>query len=257
MKRSRGFTLIELLVVVAIIGVLIAILVPSLGRVRDTSRRTVCGTNLKSQGSAMSIYAQQFLDYLPAFTNGSGYWVHDEPFEFSETLLNTSRQAATDMSPTSIRRWFYCPSNSTSTTADELWNYGPRNGQNYRAMGYTYLNDRRAAGGNGNYPALPVRVFPRLAYRSKLVSTPFPADNELALDEIMSPDNNGLFSQFNVPPPTNAAPAGTSHMKGKVPSGANLLFFDGHVAWRPWPRDAAKVLAIANAGNSNHWLINP
>jgi prepilin-type N-terminal cleavage/methylation domain-containing protein len=48
MKRFRGFTLIELLVVVAIISVLIAILLPSLGRVKETARRTVCASNLRS-----------------------------------------------------------------------------------------------------------------------------------------------------------------------------------------------------------------
>ena len=45
-KRS-GFTLIEVLVVVAIIALLVAILLPAVGRARDSARASVCGSNMK------------------------------------------------------------------------------------------------------------------------------------------------------------------------------------------------------------------
>ena len=56
MKRNKGFTLIELLVVIAIIALLIAILLPSLARARELSKRTVCSTRLKSMGTAAGMY---------------------------------------------------------------------------------------------------------------------------------------------------------------------------------------------------------
>ncbi len=56
MRRTKGFTLVELLVVIAIIALLIAILLPSLARARELSKRTVCGTNLKAVGSASVMY---------------------------------------------------------------------------------------------------------------------------------------------------------------------------------------------------------
>ena len=59
MKRKRifGFTLIELLVVVAIIALLISILLPSLSRARELSKRVVCSSNLSGVGKSCKIYA--------------------------------------------------------------------------------------------------------------------------------------------------------------------------------------------------------
>jgi prepilin-type N-terminal cleavage/methylation domain-containing protein/prepilin-type processing-associated H-X9-DG protein len=73
MTRKRGFTLIELLVVVAIIGVLIAILLPSLGKAKAQAKRVQCASVLKSWGQAIHLYAQQHDGWVVAKVGNIGW----------------------------------------------------------------------------------------------------------------------------------------------------------------------------------------
>ena len=76
MRRGRkAFTLIELLVVVGIIALLAAILLPALGRARETAKSVACMSNLHSIGLGLHTYVAAYGNYYPIdyqYNNGEG-----------------------------------------------------------------------------------------------------------------------------------------------------------------------------------------
>ena len=56
--RRRGFTLIELLVVVAIIGILLAIVIPALTKAKEIARELICKTNIRQYGLVGTLYLE-------------------------------------------------------------------------------------------------------------------------------------------------------------------------------------------------------
>ena len=80
--KKLAFTLIELLVVIAIIGLLLAILFPAIGSVREGARRAQCTNNLRQIGIAIMMYADDHDFKFPALVRGLGPWWYNflEPY---------------------------------------------------------------------------------------------------------------------------------------------------------------------------------
>ena len=75
MKIKRGFTLIELLVVISIIALLLAILMPALGVVKERAKFTICKSNLRSYGFLAIMYTSDNDSWMPnPWTNFYSQW---------------------------------------------------------------------------------------------------------------------------------------------------------------------------------------
>jgi prepilin-type processing-associated H-X9-DG protein/prepilin-type N-terminal cleavage/methylation domain-containing protein len=61
----RAFSLVELLVVIGVIALLIAILLPALGRARENANRVHCADTLRQLASAANLHALDHQGYLP------------------------------------------------------------------------------------------------------------------------------------------------------------------------------------------------
>ncbi len=64
--------MIELLVVIAVISILMTMLLPSLSKARETSRRIACAGNQKQIGLAFESYSGDWGGYMPAGNTGYG-----------------------------------------------------------------------------------------------------------------------------------------------------------------------------------------
>lgn len=68
-RQNAGFTLIELLTVIAIIGILAAIIIPTVGNVQERARRTTDLSNIKQILQSAMVYANDNNERLPQLSN--------------------------------------------------------------------------------------------------------------------------------------------------------------------------------------------
>lgn len=64
-RVRRAFTLVELLSVIAIVGVLAAIIIATVGTVREKARSARCGSNIRQIGVLASLWAQDNNGWVP------------------------------------------------------------------------------------------------------------------------------------------------------------------------------------------------
>ena len=235
MKR-KGFTLIELLVVIAIIALLMSILMPALSRVREQARKRSCGSRIRQQLLALTMYANDNNGTLP-LPSTPGNWMHDLAISTVEFMLNTGM----------TREMFYCPSNAVyQKYNDYFWEYttewdgkkfvNPNSGS-FLIAGYLYIiettrGDRPAI--RNNESKTGQKSWCRTVYEKQT------ATKELCIDETAGQTKagtrfgftfgqiggGGIWSAYQLYEQSN-------HLKDdEEPEGGNIGFLDGHIEWR-------------------------
>jgi prepilin-type N-terminal cleavage/methylation domain-containing protein len=90
MRQRRAFTLVELLVVIGIIAVLIAVLLPALGKARSQALLTVCMSNEKQLVAALMMYCN---DNRGCFPGGPGGYYDNGVLKYTVRLAAWDTEA--------------------------------------------------------------------------------------------------------------------------------------------------------------------
>jgi len=85
-RLSKGFTIIELLVVISIIALLVGILLPAIGKARDSARVNVSKNNLRQVGTALKTYASDWSDRQITYCRDNLGQYNGNPQDYNNAL---------------------------------------------------------------------------------------------------------------------------------------------------------------------------
>ena len=188
---NQNFTLIELLVSIAVIGILTSLTLPAVSKAKEKGKRAFCKNNLKQNGYALNMYADDYNGFLPERT---GNWC---------TTMSTRRHGALMIGQVAEKydtlETFFCPNVPNR-------NIGKNRGRNFS---YEYnaprFNSKRFS--NAGY-----------AYR-KFENQSMYSLHELDTDYAIVSDLFMLFRGERFPLVTHG------------PDGFNVLYADSSVVW--------------------------
>ena len=226
-----GFTLIELVVVVAILALLAAILVPALRKGLDLAREGACKSNLRNWGIAFLAYAAEHKGYLP----------HPDGHERGVMGTDNGEYGWMDMLPPYLddRPWSEYPDGHKPTGG--VWqcpgarlipgahySYAPA-GQGYFSYAMnSYLSHDFNFG-------LPWNVAPQSSFLF-LGRSVAPAVTILMFEQTLDPaqgnGQNGGLGTAGCYGGEDARAVTERHAHIFGGQGGNVLYLDGHVAWR-------------------------
>ncbi len=212
--KTHGFTLIELLVVISIISLLISILLPALGRARDSAVSIQCASIVKQLTLAQNLYADDQNDYFTPF------WSND--FNNSSISPNFGEKLA----------WTYRLKDYTNGYSK----YTPeKNLMCPKIQRPRIINDTTPY--KQTYNMNPFMLWHKWRCRREAVLTPsnilllgdsnITTNDQLRTNEWRSPWVNSSSNGTYYAGSSNGAP-GLRHITEG--DGANMGFVDGHVA---------------------------
>ena len=261
-RARRAFTLIELLVSIAIIGILVALLLPAVQSARESARRIECVNNLKQIGLAFHNHHDQFgyfptggwkWDKPPRYTNGNpeigepqwaGWGFQILPYVDGAPAWNAGAETAIG----AVNPVFFCPTRRSPQVFTRSDNYDPplTGGQITRAMCDYAASNRDGTGIVQRYKPLRARDLQDGASQTLLVGDK--RMNVAALGQPQDDDNEGYTVGWNEdtmreterpPAPDHHGPGDGDKLFGSSHRGGmNAAFADGSVHFISFQIDA-------------------
>lgn len=248
-SNNKGFTLVELLVVISIIALLLAVLMPSLQKVREQAKRVVCASNLRQWGTVLSAYASDNDWHVPGTFQAFGpppyapypssAWYYDtkprsgppHKGQFSVELIGPYVPGLKfdryNPAETKLGSIWTCPANRLSMKELYRWQYG------YFTVQYSYF--ARVDLWPQGHATTPEHLTKRSLNGNRIVM----ADTCYNWGGWSWSYNHGTNGSSIHSNPTEYTDDGSNG--GPNITGLNRLYGDGHVNWKSRGKGAEEL----------------